>query len=141
MAPRTRPGSVQPKAAPRSRAPARDRRRAPLAESHVARKDACVATLQSCRNGADRAENAYNELSNKHATELDTEYQLHRSDQGALRNALVKLCGKHQVSYTQLHYAFTRGQGAPHVPPGTRNSASAPHGGGKAFLISLDAKN
>ena len=85
MAPQKRPGTSQPKA-PRSRPPGRDRQRAPLPDSNLARKDACVAALQSCRNGADRADAAYNELTNKHTTELDTEYQLHRSDQAALRS-------------------------------------------------------
>ena len=96
MAPKKQPRGPQPQQPPRSRP--RDRRPASSRESQLARKEDCIAALQSCKNGADRAETAFNELVAKHNPELDKEYQLHRAEQGALRSALTKLCGKHKIS-------------------------------------------
>ena len=123
MAPKRQPRGQQPQQPPRPRP--RSRRPASERDTLLARKEVCIAALQKCRNGADRAETAFNELIAKHNQELDKEYQLHRADQGALRSALTKLCGKHKISYTAAsclqqgeRQQATRPGVAYHRPPG-----------------------
>ena len=136
MAPQTRPRRPQPQPPARSRAP-RAGRPASSRDNNLARKETCIAALQSCKHGADRAETAFNELVAKHNPELDKEYQLHRADQAALRSALTKLCGKFKISYTQMHHAFSKGAGA--GPPGPTPNAAATPRAAKRPCVSLAA--
>ena len=131
MAPKRQQRGQPPQQPPRPRQ--RSRRPPSARDTNLARKEACIAALHSCRNGADRAETAFNELVAKHGQDLDREYQLHRADLEALRGALTKLCGKHKISYTQLHHAFTKGAGT--GPLGPKSPATAHQGGGKACFI------
>ena len=132
---RRRPRSTPPKTKPPGKV---QPQHAPDTDTRMARKDARVTALQS-KGGADRAQQAYNELAHTHDDELETIYQQHRSDQDLLRNALMKLCGKHRVSYAKLHYAFTHGAGGSHDPPGSRPAVEAPRGSSTPPLISLHA--
>ena len=125
----------QPKQPPARSRPPRDRRSAPLPDSNLARKDACLAAFRSCRNGADRAEPAYNALASHHTAALEQEYQLHRADQNALRSALCKLCAKHQISYTQLHYDHSRQP--PAAAPTGQSTIPAQQSGGAHPYVGL----
>ena len=78
---------------PKTKPPGKVRQRAPEPDSRLARKEACVAALQSLKKGADRAMTAYNELAHKRVTDLEAVYQQHRADQARLRSELMRLCG------------------------------------------------
>ena len=94
-----RPRSTPPKTKPPGKV---QPQQAPDTDTRMARKDARVTALQS-KGGADRAQQADNELAHTRDDAVENIDQQHCSNQDRLRNELMKLCGKHRVSYTKLH--------------------------------------
>ena len=61
-------------------------------------------------SGYDRAVQAYNDLARKFPDQLDREFTKFHSQPPKLSAALARLCGAHQISFTQDHCGRTKQQ-------------------------------
>ena len=61
-------------------------------------------------NGYDRAVQAYIDLAHKFPDRLDREFTKFHSQPPKLSAALARLCGAHQISFTQDHFERTKQQ-------------------------------